>query len=438
MTVILLLSLAATSIIGTVIPQNESPAEYLQAFGEFFYRLFVVFDFMDMYHSWWFQFLILLLTVNIVVCSIDRLSSIWKIIFVKVPPFRISRFRNLSDKKEFTDDRSPDELQKSYVPIVARGFGYSRLEKTDKGFCIFAEKRRWGRLGVYIVHLSIILLLVGSLIGSFFGFEGYVNIPEGQIVNSIRIRNSNKTKELDFAVRCDDFSVTYYKSGLPKEFRSSLTLFEMGKPVYNKDVIMNSPLRYRGINIFQSSYGSIPPDYAEINYVIGESGISYNERVKIGQRFDLPAGLGTFELKNYRNSLSLGGHSLGEAFIGVVAREDQEPIPIILPLRFPNFDKMRKGNVFFAVKGYDERYYTGLQVTKDPGVWVVYSGFIFMIIGCFITFFMSHQQVCVEITESGQKSNVMVAGITEKNKLGMQKKITGIWKKLDASSKITS
>ena len=144
--------------------------------------------------------------------------------------------------------------------------------------------------------------------------------------------------------------------------------------------------------------------------------------------------MGKFELRDYRNSINLQGHSLGEAFIGVLAFKDQKPIPIILPLRFPNFDKMRKGNVFFFVKGYDERYYTGLQVTRDPGVWVVYTGFILMIIGCFITFFMSHQRVCVEVTESGQNSKVMVAGISEKNKLGMQKKITRIWNNLVESS----
>ena len=64
MAIVILLSLAVTSIIGTVIPQNKNPTEYLQAFGEFLYRLFDVFDFFDMYGSWWFQLLIILLTIN--------------------------------------------------------------------------------------------------------------------------------------------------------------------------------------------------------------------------------------------------------------------------------------------------------------------------------------------------------------------------------------
>ncbi|MBW2590545.1 MAG: cytochrome c biogenesis protein ResB [Deltaproteobacteria bacterium] len=71
LTVILLLSLAVTSIVGTIIPQNENPAAYFRAYGEFVYKLFDLLGIFDMYHSWWFQFLLLLLTINIVVLSVQ-------------------------------------------------------------------------------------------------------------------------------------------------------------------------------------------------------------------------------------------------------------------------------------------------------------------------------------------------------------------------------
>ena len=84
---------------------------------------------------------------------------------------------------------------------------------------------------------------------------------------------------------------------------------------------------------------------------------------------------------------------------------------------------MRGGEWIVTMIDYERRYFTGLQVTKDPGVLVVYSGFIMMIIGCFITFFMSHQRLCIEVIKRGGKSRVMVAGIASKNKIGMQNKI---------------
>ena len=45
--IFILLTLAATSIIGTLIPQNENSADYVQAYGEFFFRLFSVFGIFD-------------------------------------------------------------------------------------------------------------------------------------------------------------------------------------------------------------------------------------------------------------------------------------------------------------------------------------------------------------------------------------------------------
>jgi cytochrome c biogenesis protein len=445
LTVILLLTLAITSIIGTVIPQNESPAAYIQAFGEFLYRFFNLLDIFDMYHSWWFQLLLLLLTLNVVVCSVDRLSATWKIIFVKNPKFNISNFKHLKYKEEFTDSRPPDQLKQLFEPAVAKGFRYNRTQRADNGYVLFAEKWRWTRLGVYVVHMSVIFLLIGGLIGSIFGFEGFVNIPEGETVGSIRLRNSNQLHTLDFQIRCDDFNVSFYDSGMPKEFRSSLTILEQGQVVFKKDIIVNDPLRYKGINFFQSSYGQLPPQAQDldppqeidVDFTSKETGKIYKKRIKIGQQVEIPEGLGIFILKAFKKSHSFKGRDLGQTFVGILTQNDGTDVEVILPLRFPTFDRMgpvfnekRKDDVFIFItdvprpqKKTEPRYYTGLQVTQDPGVWVVYAGFILMIVGCFITFFMSHQRLCVEITRRGEKSGVMVAGTSNKNKINMQLKV---------------
>ncbi|MEZ4527165.1 MAG: cytochrome c biogenesis protein ResB [Desulfobacterales bacterium] len=181
LTVVVLMSLAAASVIGTLIPQNESHEAYFRKYGEVLYRTFYALDFFDMYHSWWFRLLILILTANIVVCSFDRLSSLWKIVFVREPVFRLSGFRNSSRKSEFTTGRSAGDLKQDIASHLGKHFGYVSAEDTETGYCIFAEKGRWTRLGVYIVHFSIVLLLAGSLIGSIFGFEGFVNIPRRRV-----------------------------------------------------------------------------------------------------------------------------------------------------------------------------------------------------------------------------------------------------------------
>jgi len=435
LTVVLLLSLAVTSIIGTLIPQSGTASEYFQKYGELRYKILSfldsIFEIFDMYHSWWFQILLLLLTINIIICSIDRIQATWKIIFVKVPRFNVSRFRRLEYKKEFSESSMPDELEKIYKPIISRSYGYSRIEQTDNGFCLFAEKWRWTRLGVYLVHLSIILMLLGSLIGSIFGFEGFVNIPEGESAKKISLRNTTEMHLLDFEIKCEDFSLSFYDSGAPKEYRSSLVIIENEKPVLKKDIIVNDPLRYKGINIFQSSYGTLAPREVTLSFTIRETGMEYKKKAVINKPVDIPEGQGTFIIKDYSNSAGFKGHNIGEAFMGILTQKTGNPVNILLPIRFPSFDKMRKGDVVIAVASHDHRYYTGLQVTKDPGVWVVYSGFILMIIGCFVTFFMSHQRLCIEVTRKGNQSMVMVAGTSNKNKVGMQRKIEILSEKFD-------
>jgi cytochrome c biogenesis protein len=189
-----------------------------------------------------------MLTVNVVVCSVDRLSTMWRVIFARHPSINISSFRRRKNKEAFSANHPPDQLKLLFEPLIAKRFGYSRTVATESGYYLYAEKWRWTRLGVYIVHLSVLFLLVGGLIGSIFGFEGFVNIPEGETINRIKLRNSDTFYPLKFEIRCDDFDVTFYNNNMPKEFRSSLTILEQGKPVLQKDIVVNDPLRYKGVN----------------------------------------------------------------------------------------------------------------------------------------------------------------------------------------------
>ena len=430
LTIVLLISLAATSVVGTLIPQNEDPTAYVQAFGQFSFQLFSVLGLFDMYHSWWFQTLILLLTAHIVVCSIDRLSATWKIIFAKKPSFSAARFRQLKNKETFDDNRSPAQLKELYLPVVGRTFRRRCVDTTETGFSIFGEKGRWTRLGVYVVHASVIFLLVGGLTGSIFGFDGYANIPEGGAVNSIRIGNGRNTLGLDFEIRCEKFEVSFYDSGMPKEYRSRLTIVENGKPVVQKDIIVNDPLRYKGVNMFQSSYGQLPPNQATLSITSTKTGRRYSQKAAVGQALALPEKMGTFVLQGIESSATFRGQNIGDALRGTLTPADGKPVPVLLPLRFPSFDKMRRGEQVIAVAELKPRYYTGLQVTRDPGVGLVYLGFILMILGCYVTFFMSHQQICVEVVEKANRSRVIVSGKANKNNLAMQNRIKKFAQKL--------
>ena len=444
LTVVVLLSLAALSIIGTLIPQNESPAEYFRAFGPFLFQVLDTLDVFDMYHSWWFQGLIMLMVVNIVICSIDRLQSTGRIIFNKNPKFNIENYRRRKSRQDFKVQADVETCREDFQRQLAKAFGFCRVETAGRGFAITAEKGRWTRLGVYGVHLSIVVLLIGALWGSLKGFEGFVNIPEGESVDQIQLRYTGLLMKLPFTIRCEDFDVQFYKTGAPKEFRSKLVLLEEGRPVLEKDVIVNDPIRYKGINIFQSSYGKLEdaapsagvPKEIELSFRSVDSGMIYTSKVQMNQPVDIPEGLGSFVVNGYEPAARFKGMAIGPALTGTLTPRQGAPVKVILPIKFPKFDTMRRGKVIVAVdtaSGLQQtRYYTGLQVTKDPGVGMVYFGFVLMILGCMITFFLSHQQVVVEIQPKGKGTAVMVSGKSNKNRVGMQHKLERLAKTLAA------
>ena len=444
LTVFLLLSLAATSIIGTVIPQNADPEIYFHKFGPFLFRLFQVLDIFDMYHAWWFHLLLFLLIANIVVCSMDRLATTWKLVFPKNHTFSLARFEKLKKKEQFSVDGDLSELEDKFSSFAAKRFSRPQVDKTDDGFVLFAEKWRWTRLGVYIVHASVILLIIGAIVGTMFGFQGFANIPEGESVDHVRLRNSGRVLPLGFTIRNEDFSISFYDTGAPKEFRSSLTILENGEPVVKKDIIVNDPLRYKGISIFMASYGELAPEKKtapdismeniHLNFTIKASGMVYKRKAEIGKPVTIPEGHGTFTLAAFDPAADFRGQNIGAALTGTLSPAQGDPVEILLPLHFPNFDKMRRGDVVISVadqkkdtfspmKKEDVRYYSGLEINKDPGVWMVYSGFIIMILGCFVTFFMSHQQICIQVMRNGKKKDVRIMGTANKNKMGMQRQV---------------
>lgn len=436
LSMIVLLLLAMTSIIGTLIPQNGDPALYYSKYGESVFKLFTLFNLFDMYHSWWFSSLLLCLALNITICSIERLSSTWKIVFKKNISFNLDRFQNLTNREKISLDTSLSEksftdIKNSFQKYITKTVGRCEIVKINDGkVALFSETGRWSRLGVYGVHLSILLLLLGAMAGSFYGFEGYVQISEGEKTDIVSIRKSNEKIKLPFEIQCDKFHVSFYKTGAPEEYRSTLTLLRDGKTLEKKDIVVNDPMRFEGINIFQSSYGTATPKKIIVEIGTNDLSMLYDKELKMGETIALPGGMGQFKIKNFINNYNFRGHRLGETFIGEVIRTNGETFDILLPVKYANFDKMRKGKFFVSVKNFTSNYYTGLQVTNDPGVWIVYIGFIMMIIGCYIAFFISHRIYCVEIEKIDDRCYATVSGIANRNKIGMNIKVKAFAGKL--------
>ncbi len=66
-------------------------------------------------------------------------------------------------------------------------------------------------------------------------------------------------KPLGFALRCKEFQVSFYPNGAPKDYVSTVEVIEDTTRLYLKtDMRKQTLLSYKGIHIYQASYGSTP------------------------------------------------------------------------------------------------------------------------------------------------------------------------------------
>jgi cytochrome c biogenesis protein len=96
-------------------------------------------------------------------------------------------------------------------------------------------------------------------------------------------------------------------------------------------------------------------------------------------------------------------------------------------------DQQRGDEFFLTFEGFTEKEYTGLQVTRDPGVWIVWVGSGLMIIGLIISFFFSHQRVWAKIPKSSE-GEIILAGSTNKNKVAFEKSFGQLAEEIRAKS----
>ena len=348
-TIFLLISIALVSIVGTIIPQQKEIDLYIDQYGETLYHLFDLLGFFNIFGSWWFQLLLVLFITNLVVCSLHRVPKVWSL-------------RN-------------------------------------------QNRREWlGRLGPPITHLSLIIILTGSLIGNVWGFKGYVNIPQGESRRAIMVNGSGQTLDLDFAIRCDRFEVTYYPgSEMPKEYVSDLAILEKDREVLRKTIQVNDPLRYKGISFYQSSYGVLPPQpgerKAELEIIPkGNGSRGYRLQIGEGEIKDIPKTGHSVQFATFVPDFSLDKENR------IISRSNEPRNPAVQVkiyqngkllfngwsfLRYPDFHGSRDDTYRVKFLNYSDggKPYTGLMVVKDPGVWVVWTGFSLLVLGLFLSFY---------------------------------------------------
>jgi cytochrome c biogenesis protein len=420
--IFVIIILATASIVGTIIEQNLGIEKYRQIYTDGAIRFFNALSLFDMYHSWWFLLLLVLFTVNLICCTLDRLPRVVRV--VRNPKTtldgKLEKSLGLVDRWKKKGDLS--KLAETYQTALGEVFAPTRMTENDGTFHLYAEKGVVSRFGVYVTHLSIIIIFIGAIIGNVLGFKGFANIVEGQSVRTIPTRGGTNNVDLGFSVRCNRFWVDLYPSGQPKEYSSDLSIIENGREVMRKKIEVNDPLQYKGIWFYQSSYGSAGASNVTVAVNRTDGGRGETISLLPGQKKEIP-GYGQISAVDYNANFQ----GLGPALLVSLEKPGEPPAEFWLLKAYPEFDRQRKDSRYLSLAGLNEIFYTGLQVARDPGVNIVWVGCTLMVIGIMIAFFMSHQRLWIRLSRGADgRVEIVLAGSTNKNRLAFEKKFEKI------------
>jgi len=412
--IVTLILLALTSIIGTVIEQNLAPQEYMQKYGmsQSTYKTLDALQFFDMYHSWWFLSLMGLFAVNLICCSFKRLPRIIKTVRNPALVADDGLFRTFSNKEEIVTAGSVASVRDKLVALLGKKFATPVVTEQDGKVYLFAQKGAYSRFGVYVTHSSILIIFLGAMIGNVWGYKAYVNIVEGKSVNQVWSRGGQQPIPLGFEVRCDNFEVTFYEGGgRPKEFSSDLVVLENGQEVLKKTIEVNDPLSYKGLTFYQASYGPAGDPVYQFRVKNRATGETVDVMGQQGRHLPLPGGAALIPM-GYTDSYQTFGPA---AQVSLDTGDHKHGAPFIVFQKYPQFDEKRGGEFAVTLLGAQQSYYTGLQVAKDPGVWVVWLGCLLMVLGSCSAFFLSHRRLWVSIQPLEKGVGVKLGGAAHRN-----------------------
>lgn len=415
---VLLLLLAAGAVLGTVLPQQESWEFYRLRLGEwpaaFFWRL----GLQDIYRSPIYLSLLGLLGLNLVACSLKRLPDTWR---------RLRRQPDLQEAQTW-----PLRLQETWRPAKAvnwpawearlhRTLGAGQKIQAGTTTWYLCHRGQWGRLGPYLIHLSILIVLTGAVIGRLWGLQGELELLEGETRQHLTRSNPVGQEALGFGVRLDRFVVEFYPNGTPKEFRSDLTFLPPGQPPVARSCRVNDPVTFGKFTFYQSTYQTLP---RLVRLRIQTAGQEFLVEAPFRQRLALPNGLGLLMVWRLEPNLAGLGPALQLAYRG---RQGGHPLLFWVLAQPPGERQPEQPEDFrVAVEQLELTYASGLLVKYDPGVGVVYLGFLLLLPAFWLAFFTPRQRWAVALVPQnppGSCYQIRVYGVSDRRSGHWQKRV---------------
>ncbi len=391
--VVLMATLAVLSLLGTIIEQK--PAEEYHAKDQTqqtIYNVITALHLNEVFQVWYFQLLLLLFIVSIVAVTITRV----------IPSLRYSL-----DMKSKTLDPEGLKLLPYYQEIKGAPFEEAkallekkkyRLRPTAEQGVFVAEKGLWSRFAALLTHISILIMLAGIVAGAWFGFKDNIDFLPGQV---------SEIPQVDWKVKLVDFWIDHRPDGTVRQFNSVLTVLDKnGKGVLTKHIWVNEPLIYQGVYFYQATFA-----------VAGYRAI-INNREQFLEMGPLPTGAGfatqAFDLAGKKYVLYAPDANANITYFLELTSQG--------PVEVGSFDYNGKEfNIGVPVHFVEPVYFSGLSVKRDPGIPIIYLGFLLISLSISMAFF-PYKTLWLAAAGKG----VVLAGRSNKAKFHFEKEFNDI------------
>ena len=377
--IFILLVIATLSIIGTVIEQDQSIETYKlnypltnKVFGFLSWDIILRFGFDHIYKTWWFITLIFLFGVSLLACTFLQ----------QFPSLRVARrcqfFRTTQQFCRLNISTNLQHLSSSQLLFKIKENNYSIFQQKN---IIYCYKGLIGRIAPIIVHFSMIVILLGAILGSICGFKAQEIIPKTETFHIQNVLNNGQfTLIPKFSIRINDFWITYTKQRTITQFYSDLSILNVdGNEIKRKTIFVNSPEKYHGIDYYQTDWNIVGlriknKDFSIFQYPF----INLSQEKKklwltwISNNSQLNDGL-TILIDNLEGYCSV--YNKFGNFLGNLELNENLKIETSLTL-------------------IDILSSTGLQIKTDPGICFIYFGFLLLMMSTLISY-ITYSQIWI-------------------------------------------